>query len=441
MKKMNLSIFALLSFLVVIVIGTVLLSLPISNTLPVASIIDNLFTSTSATCVTGLVTVTVAEQYNLFGQLVVLVLIQVGGVGLISFVGLVLSFRKKKLNLHDRKMIQSSFNKVELSGIQPFLIRVFKYVGVFELIGAILYSFRFIPKFGFLKGLYYSVFLSISAFCNAGIDPLGGTSLIAYYNDALVSLVTAALIICGGLGFIVWFEIMDNIREKNNLRVAIKTLSTHTKVVIVASFWLILVGMIEFLVVEYNTMEECNFATKLLVSFFQSVSYRTAGFSTFDFARLSKATLLFSCLFMLVGGSVGGTAGGVKVTVLAVIFIKLREYVKGFYTPVVNHKRIRGSTTFQAYFTVTVYLILIFCSLVITSLTFKGEITTLIFEVVSAIGTVGLSAGITSSLGLLEKIVIIFLMFFGRVGMLSLGVRTMKDINSSIEYADSGIIV
>jgi len=433
--------------LFIILLGSILLKLPISNNKPI-DYIDALFVSTTSVCVTGLTPVVIQEQFSIFGQVVIMFLIQIGGLGLMSFLVLLLVAIGKKINLSDRLILKEALNQDNFGGLLNLLIRIFKYTFIFELIGAILLCTVFIPEFGAGKGIFYSVFHSISAFCNAGIDILGDNSFIDYSGNIIVNITIMFLIIIGGLGFTVWTDIADGIRKrfKNKLsyRKIIKELRLHTKLVILTTIILLVSGTILIFCFEYNndtTMAKDSTPQKLLESAFQSTTLRTAGFSTIEQKEMTTASKFISLCYMFVGGSPGSTAGGIKTVTLFIMLLLVITFMMDRDNVHVFKKNITTSAIKRAIvvFAVSIFIVIIATmALLVTESIFKEDrysadlaaiytpsFMDIIFEVISAFGTVGLSLNLTYKLTLGGKIIIILLMIIGRL-------RTSNNINSFI---------
>ncbi len=407
-----------LGFFIIIMTGTLLLMLPISSrsgewTNP----LDALFTATSASCVTGLVIADTFRKWTLFGQCVILFMIQVGGLGFMT-VGVLFSLvLRRRIGLKERGMLQESVNTLQIGGVVKLAKKIIFGTCIFEGTGAVLLAARFIPELGFARGLYYGVFHSISAFCNAGFDLMGRfspySSLTRYYDDWIVNLTIMGLIVIGGIGFIVWDDI-----SKNKLN--IKKYHLHTKIVLVTTASLIVGGAVLFYLFERNNlMSDMSVSGKVLSSLFSSVTPRTAGFNTLDTAALTDSSKLLSMILMFIGGSPGSTAGGIKTTTIIVLAVFLRSTLKRSYGCNIFGRRFEDEAIKRAsaIFCINLGLSLI-AALVITSI--QGiPLTDVLFEVFSAIGTVGMSTGITRDLTVVSQIVIILLMYSGRIGSLS----------------------
>ncbi len=408
-----------LSFLVVILSGALLLTLPFASsggqwTDPLTT----LFTATSATCVTGLVVVDTCTYWSFFGQLVILAMIQIGGIGFMTIIIMFFLFTKKKIGLQERMLLQQSAGNTRLSGIVLMARRILLITLACEGIGALLLAFRFVPKFGVLEGIYYSVFHSISAFCNAGFDLMGKferfSSFTAYPLDPLINLTLAGLIITGGTGFLIWEDILKD-------RIHLSRYSLHAKIALSAYGILLASGTLGFFIFESNTvMTGYSIPERLLASFFMSTTTRTAGFNTLPLSDLSEAGSLLSMILMLIGGNPGSTAGGLKTSTVALFFLTLAAMAKGENEVTIFKRRFDASLVKQAAAILIVYLTAVLLSgMVICHIEGLG-LTDVMFETVSAAATVGLSRGLTPGLGACSRIILIILMFFGRIGGLSL---------------------
>lgn len=418
--------FLALGYLVVIVAGSLLLMLPFATRDGQStSYVNALFTATSATCVTGLVPYDTNIHWTLFGQIVILFLIQTGGLGFMTFVSLVFNAIGRNLGLYKRKALMLSEGADRLSDVRRLVRRIALGTAVVESAGALLLCIRFIPDFGVGKGIYYSVWHSISAFCNAGFDLMGGVfadeqfvSLTRYATDPLVSLTIAFLIIVGGLGFCVWSDIVD---AKCN----VKKFRLYTKVVLLVNTLFLVVSTVLFFFFEHSnpTYENFTLGEKWLVSFFNATTPRTAGFNTVDLTSLSDSGYLLTVILMFVGGSSGSTAGGIKINTLAVIVMGMISVFRGKKDIDIGKKRIDFSLVSQALAVFVSCLILVITATLIICAIEPDEIApfrSVLFEVVSALGTVGLSLSLTPVLSTASKCILILLMYAGRVGILTL---------------------
>lgn len=416
----------LLSFLGVILIGSVLLSLPVSSAGGRAvPYIDALFTATTATCVTGLVTVSTAATWSVFGQAVILLLIQIGGLGIITFMTAVMLLFNRKIGISDRLLIQDAFNLSTLSGIVAFVKKVLIGTLTVESIGACFYMTVFVPQFG-ARGIWVSVFNSVSAFCNAGMDIIGENSLCDYSGNALITLTTAALIILGGLGYIVWWDVSRVIKNrKQNGGRFFKSLTLHSKIVLISTAFLLITGTALTLCFEYNnplTLEGLPLSDKIQAAFFQSVTTRTAGFASLPQENLTNPTAILSLLLMFIGGSPVGTAGGIKTVTAAVLLSITVSLISGKNSVSLFGRTISKQSVYKAVAVTVMSFSVMFVSTLLLSAVTNAPALDILFETVSAAATVGLSRSLTGALNLLGKLIIIFTMYFGRVGPISIAI-------------------
>ncbi|MDF2520483.1 MAG: potassium uptake protein TrkH family [Clostridia bacterium] len=423
-----------LGYMMLIGIGTLLLSLPIANRNNVSpGFINALFTATSATCVTGLVVFDTYTQWTVFGQLVILMLIQVGGLGFMTTITMFSFLLRRKIGLKERGLLRESVNTMYIGGIVRLTKKILVGTLLFEGLGAVLLSFRFVPKMGLAAGIYNGIFHSVSAFCNAGFDLMGRfkqySSLMYFYEDAVVSLTIIALIIVGGIGFFVWDDI---IRNKHHFR----RYQLHTKIVISTTIILIVSGSIGFYIFERgNLLSGMTVSERIIASIFGAVTPRTAGFNTVDMAALSPAGKLLTMILMFIGGSPGSTAGGIKTTTLAVVLISLWSSLINTKCDNIFKRRLEDNSLKRASAVITVNLILTMAAAFLISASNTAfDIEDILFEALSAIGTVGLSTGITGALNNFAHMILILLMYSGRVGSLSFAlVFTEHRIPSSVQ--------
>ncbi|QGH23761.1 TrkH family potassium uptake protein [Clostridium butyricum] len=407
-----------ISFMSIILIGALLLTLPISSRSGEATpFIDALFTSASATCVTGLVVYDTYTHFSLFGQIVILSLIQIGGLGFMIIATLFSLMLKRKIGLKERGMLQESVSTIHIGGIVRLTKHILFGTVIFEAIGAIILALRFYPDMGLKQGLYNGVFHSISAFCNAGFDLMGrfepSSSLTLYSGDIVVNLVIMSLIVVGGVGFLVWEDIFTNKLKFCKYRL-------HTKIVLVVTATLIIVPAIIFYSIERtNSFAGMGTTESWLASFFQSITPRTAGFNTVNIAELSEGSILLTIILMVIGGSPGSTAGGVKTTSFAVIILSLIASIRHTEDINVFNRRLERDVIKKAYDVITIYFMCCELAVLLICALQPFGLKEVFFEVVSALSTVGMSTGITPDLNSLSKFIITLLMFFGRVGSLS----------------------
>lgn len=444
-----------LSFLAVIIIGAIVLSLPFSNKKEAASFLDNLFIATSAVCVTGLSPLTVVDQYNLFGQTVLIILVQIGGLGFLTFLYLFLFLARQRITLSRKLVFTEALNQNSLSMLPRLLKTIFIYTVSIETIGVIFFSMFFIPRLGALKGLYYGIWHSISAFCNAGFDLCGSTSLVTYNTNPIINFIVPFEIIMGGLGFIVVLDIHDKyIKEKRrsssfSWHHLFGSFALHTKIVLMMTVSLVFIGTLLFLIMEFNnplTIGKMNFVDKLVVSFFQSVTTRTAGFSTVDMYSLNRVTKILMCSLMFIGGSPASTAGGIKTVTFALVLLLMRTTYRGIEETTVFQRRIKKRTLVRAFSIFFLGLMLCIISSSIMLITEpKQDYLNILMEVFSAFGTVGLSASVTPALSIVGKCVDIILMYAGRIGPISLMILFTKrshDKNTKeFKYPDEDVLV
>ncbi len=407
------------SFAIVICIGTFLLCLPVSSRSGEwTAVSEALFTATSATCVTGLVVFDTFTYWTLFGQLVILAMIQIGGLGLMSLVTLVFIISKRKIGLRERMLMQQASGKLEVSGIVKQVLRVLKGTFLMEGVGALLLCFKFVPQMGLERGIYYSVFHAISAFCNAGFDLNGGvqkfSSFTAYETDVYVSMILIFLIVLGGIGFLVWSDVVDH-------GFHFRDYSLHSKLVLFTTVILIVLGWAGYFIFEYNgNLAGYSMGDKLISSLFMSVTTRTAGFNTMNIGTLSDASCILSYLLMMIGGSPGSMAGGIKTATIAVIVLACISMSQGRTEINIMRKQLEIGLVKQAACILLTYLIGVLAATMLICHMEGMAMADVLFETVSAIATVGLTRGITTSLGLVSRGIIIFLMFAGRIGGMSM---------------------
>ena len=421
-ERMRLSSFQtiILGFSVLILIGALLLTLPAAKAgAGSASFMDALFTSTSAVCVTGLVVRDTATYWSPFGQAVILCLIQIGGMGVVTAAVAFAMVSGKKIGLMQRSTLQEAISAHHVGGIVKLTGFILKTTLVIELIGALLLGIVFSGDFGIFKGVWYGLFHSISAFCNAGFDLMGVnaqySSLTGYSGNALVNVVIMLLIIIGGVGFLTWEDIKTN-------RWHFRAYRMQSKVILSTTAILLLLPALFFYFAELSRPEWASLSTgeRLLGAMFQSVTPRTAGFNTLDLSKFSEVGSFIIILLMLTGGSPGSTAGGMKTTTLAVLFFSAISIFKRRETIRCFGRRIELDTVRSAATILMLYIVLFLTGGLAISWIENLPVLSCLFEAASAIGTVGLSLGITPSLGAASRIILMLLMFFGRVGGLTL---------------------
>ncbi len=416
----------LLSFIIAILLGSILLALPVSSASGVAvPYLDALFTATTSTCVTGLVTLPVISTWSVFGQVVILLLIQIGGLGIITIMSGVMLLINKKMGIGDRLLIQDAFNLNTMSGLAKFVKNVLLGTLVIEGIGALLYMLVFVPDFG-MRGIWISVFTSVSAFCNAGIDIIGEGSLTGYATNPLVNAVTSLLIILGGIGYIVWWDVLRVVKTRTpkNKKV-FRHLTLHSKIAITFTLGLIFVGGALIFIFEYTnpeTIGNMSLFDKIQVSLFQSVTTRTAGFASVAQENLTNASALVSVILMIIGGSPVGTAGGIKTVTIAVLACSAFATIRNKNSGALFGRRISEESIKKAVAVVMAFVTICAASTLLLMATNNASFIDVVYETVSAAATVGLSRNLTSTLNDVGKLIIIMTMYLGRVGPISLAV-------------------
>lgn len=433
----NPALFLSFGFAILIIIGGFLLSLPVfSKSGKATNLIDSFFVAASASCVTGLTTVNTAEYWNIYGHILLMILIQIGGLGVMTLATFFPLLLRKKIGLKSRKILKEQMNIESLNGI----MKLFKYVLIFtfivEFIGAFLLSLRFVPIYGMGKGWWYSIFHSISAFCNAGFDLLGD-SIYPLRNDLLVNITLMGLVVIGGLGFMVTAEIF----KKRNF----KKLTVHSRLVLIISGVLLVLGALVFFLIERQAggvLYKESLRNSLIQSSFQSVSARTAGFYSVDLSKIKSASVLFLIILMIIGGSPGSTAGGLKTTTFGVLILSTISMIKNEDEVTVFKREIDPKTIRKALAIIMVYIGLIFTVIFILSLSENFSIIDISYEVSSAFATVGASRGITANLSNLGKILLTISMYLGRIGPMTMAYSLgLKSKTKYIRYPEANISI
>ncbi len=449
-RKRHLSVWQMLTlgYLCVILIGTLLLMLPFATRAgQQTDVMGALFTSTSATCVTGLVVYDTATHWTLFGQIVIICLIQLGGLGFMTVVSAIFRLLRRDIGLHQSKTLMLSTGGSSRLGMKRLFSHILIGTLIFEGLGALLLSIRFIPQFGAIRGIYFALWHSISAFCNAGFDLMGGVhspdtfvSFTNYATDPLVSLTLCGLIIIGGLGFCVWEDVLSK-------RGRFRRFHLHTKLVLITTAGLLILSTLLFLFFERNRFgADYTFGNKLLVSFFNATTPRTAGFNTVDLAALSDSGYLLMLILMFIGGSSASTAGGIKITTFFVIVAGILSVFRGKQDIELGKKRLSHNLLHQALAVfVSCLAIVLTVALVICAIEEQNNLATLravLFEAFSAMGTVGLSMGLTPTLGAASRILLMLLMYAGRVGILTIALSVAeKRTASSVKRPLDNILI
>lgn len=431
-------------FAAIIIVGSILLNLPISSRNGHSiGYINALFTSTSAVCVTGLVVVDTYAHWTVFGQVVILLLIQVGGLGFMTLATLFSLALGRRISFKERLLIAESLNQVSPQGMVKLIKEIITGTLIFEGLGAIILSIRFAGQFGIKNGIFKGIFHAVSAFCNAGFDLMGEqgqfSSLTSYVEDPIVNITVMSLIIIGGLGFAVWEDVYKT-RNFSELRL-------HTKLVLVMTSILLVFGFVFFLVLEYSntkTLQPLSFRGKILASMFQSVTPRTAGFNTVSLPDLTNASKLIIMVLMFIGGSPGSTAGGIKTTTAGVLLFSVISVLRGSKNTNIFRKRLEMEVILKSLAIFVLSLLLVISTTVVLSIFGGATLPEYLFESISAFGTVGLTLGITPTLSSVDKAAIIITMFMGRVGVLTMGMAItvrMQKTEVKLKYPEAKVLV
>lgn len=438
-KDLNPSLVLVFGFAAVIFMGAILLNLPIaSQNSQSVGFVNALFTSTSAVCVTGLIVVNTATHWTIFGQVVIMALIQIGGLGFMTMATLLALLMGKRIGLKNRIIMQEELGQFTISGVVRLTIRIVQATFIIEGIGAILLSIKFIPDYGLGKGIYFGIFHSVSAFCNAGFDIIGN-SLENYVGSPIVNFTVMGLIILGGIGFTVIIDVLKTKKYKNY--------SLHTKLVLVITGGLILSGFVFFFLLEYNniTMNALSLPDKMLAAMFQSVTPRTAGFNTISTGALKESSKFLTIIYMFIGGSPGSTAGGIKTATFGVILFAIYMEIIGKDDVEFSRRRISNETVSRSLAILVIALTIVSLVTIILSLVEpEFKFINILFETVSAFGTVGLSTGLTGDLSMAGKIIISLTMFLGRVGPITVATAIAErhvSHKALIRYAEGKIFV
>lgn len=435
-----------LSFLTIIVIGTLLLWLPFSSSRRPLTFIDALFTSTSAVCVTGLTVIDISSDLSYFGQIITLILFQIGGIGIITFSVFFFHLMGVSVPFKEREIIQSSLAPSPRHDFQVILKYVLLSTFIIEFFGCVALSLRFLREFPLLKAIYYGVYHAVSAFNNCGYS-LFSNSLTDFKSDFVINIVVMTLIVLGGIGFFVQFDMLSYFTSRKRK----KRLSLHTKIVLITTSALIFSGALFFYLFERDyTVKDMPFSSQVLISLFQSITARTAGFNTVDIDKLTNDTILLLMMLMFIGASPGSTGGGIKTTSLALLIVMLLNRLKGSDEVNVMNRTIPKeliSRTVSIIFASSISIVIITYLVLLTgtkNINFfnRSIFIEYLFDTISAFGTVGLSMGITPQLNSIQKVIISIMMFAGRVGPLTLAFSlTVKPKKTLIRYAEEDIMV
>lgn len=431
-------------FAAIILAGALLLNLPAaSRNGQSIGFINAIFTATSAVCVTGLVVVDTGTHWTVFGQVVIILLIQVGGLGFMTMSTLLALILGRRITLRERLLIQESLNQFDLEGLVRLTKNIIIATFTIEFIGAVFFSIVFIPDYGLKKGIAFGVFHAVSSFCNAGFDLIGDfRSFTPYVNNFIININTMFLIITGGLGFSVWMDIYKAIKERS-----VRNVTLHGKIVLSTTIILILIGAIFIFIIEMNnsdTLKELPLTGKILASFFHSVTPRTCGINTLDLMALNTSTKFMTILLMFIGGSPGSTAGGIKTATAAILFLTVVSVVKGKEDTEVFERHLPKYLVYRAMAVAFISLSLVIFVTMLLSITENADFLTLFFETTSAFGTVGLTLNFSSSLSPIGKAIISMTMYAGRVGPLTLVLAFAQRASrnsGNVKYPEDRIMV
>lgn len=432
-----------LGFFGVIFLGGLILWLPVCNQKPIA-FIDALFTSVTSVCVTGLVTVVPAEQFTLLGKIVVLILIQIGGLGVIACTAAFFLLLRKRITMKGRIMIQQAYGLDTLSGMVRFVIRILKGTFFVEGIGAVLFAIKFVPEFGAARGIWYGVFHSVSAFCNAGIDIIGNDSFIRYVDSPLVNFTTMFLIVMGGLGFPVWYDVITTVRQEGAKKVPrrrfLTRLGLQSKIVLTMTAFLILAGALGFFALEFNnpdTIGSLSVPEKAMASAFQSVTTRTAGYASVPQSGLTDSSKMLGCILMFIGGSPAGTAGGIKTTTAAMLLLTAASVLRGRRDTECFGRKLENGVV-RSGITIMLLTFLFWLAGVTALSVFEPgkDFIDLMYEASSAIGTVGLTADLTPQLTAASHVVLMSMMYVGRIGPVTMALVFAGKADKSAQFRE-----
>lgn len=440
----------LLGFLITIFVGSILLSLPAAAANGQATpYIDSLFTATTSVCVTGLIVETTMTHWSIFGQAVILVLVQIGGLGVVTITTGMFFVIGRRITLGNRILIQESLGLNTMTGLVSLVKKILLGTTIIEGMGAVFYATQFVPEFGWGYGIWAAVFNSVSAFCNAGMDIVREDSLRSYVTNPVMNFTTMALIILGGLGFIVWKDLWQGLKKILKDKIPVKRVITQlkfqTKIVLSVSFFLIMFGTILIFLFEYNnpaTMKDLSLPGKIMASLFQSVTTRTAGFETVAQGALTDASSLVSMFMMIIGGSPAGTAGGVKTVTFAILVFCVVSVAKQEESISLFKRRVPNGLVSKALAIIVINLIVLMTSVLLLLVFDHGSFIESCYECVSALATVGLTKGLTPNLTIAGKVIIIITMYLGRVGPISMAIGfSQKNKKKKVVYPEQDLIL
>ncbi|MGA8944309.1 MAG: TrkH family potassium uptake protein [Thermoactinomyces sp.] len=431
-----------IAFIIMIMIGAVLLSLPVATESgQPLSFLDALFMSTSAVCVTGLVVVDTATTFSTFGEMVIILLVQTGGLGIVTITTFITLMLGKKIGVKERLILRKAFNKFDMQGVVNLVLKVIWITLIIETLGFVCLSLIFVPDWGWKTGLYFAFFHSISAYNNGGFDLFGHVekfgSLTQYLHDPWINLIISSLVLLGSIGFIVILELINYPKRRR--------LSLHAKVVLVMTGLLTAFGTLVILLIEWKnpaTLGALSLGEKLMVSFFHAVTPRSGGFTLVPIDQMHPVTQFFTTLLMFVGAAPNSTGGGIKVTTFAIILLAVWSMARGHRDVVAYQRRIPVDQVYKALTILVAFLALVIVLTIILMITEHTDILTAMFEAVSSFGTVGLSMGLTPHLGTIGKITVITAMFAGRLGPITLAVAIARNINPpAFKYPEERLLI
>lgn len=440
------------SFGMIILLGFLLLLLPVSHAQgETTHWTDALFTAVSAVCVTGLVTVPTATHWSIFGQSVILILIQLGGLGILACATGTMLLLGRRLSMRTRRLIAENYNLDTMNGLISVIRKIVGGTLLVEALGAIPYAIVFIPEYEFGPGLFKAVFNSVSCFCNAGMDILGEDSLVPYVTNPIVNINTMVLIVVGGIGFFVWFDLINTAKstyhKKKGARSFFQKLTLHTRMALAVTAILIVAGTVLIACFEWNnpnTLGALSAPDKIMAALFQSVTTRTAGFQTIPQENFTDSSAFISLVLMFIGGSPMGTAGGMKTTTIAVIFLTMIAFLRGRDATELYNRRLRASDVRSAMVVLSLGFCIAFTGTVVLSAVTGADAMDVLYEVVSAVGTVGLTRGLTPMLNTAGKLIIMIVMYCGRIGPVTLAMAITVRMNAAqkqIRFPEEKIMI
>ena len=440
------------SFGMIILLGFLLLLLPVSHAQgETTHWTDALFTAVSAVCVTGLVTVPTATHWSIFGQSVILILIQLGGLGILACATGTMLLLGRRLSMRTRRLIAENYNLDTMNGLISVIRKIVGGTLLVEALGAIPYAVVFIPEYGVGSGLFKAVFNSVSCFCNAGMDILGEDSLAPYVTNPIVNINTMVLIVVGGIGFFVWFDLIHTAKntyhKKKGARSFFQKLTLHTRMALAVTAMLIVAGTVLIACFEWNnpkTLGTLSAPDKIMAALFQSVTTRTAGFQTIPQENFTDSSAFISLVLMFIGGSPMGTAGGMKTTTIAVIFLTMIAFLRGRDATELYNRRLRASDVRSAMVVLSLGFCIAFTGTVVLSAVTGADAMDVLYEVVSAVGTVGLTRGLTPMLNTAGKLIIMIVMYCGRIGPVTLAMAITVRMNAAqkqIRFPEEKIMI